>query len=241
VKVAIYTLTRDRLPYTQHCFDILALKAGYPYDHFVVDNGSIDGTVEWLTTNRDRFKQVHLNDRNYGNNVGNNQALSMIGTSNYDLIIRMDNDCEVRSLRLLASIVDLYTHLQMMGLFLKYVVSPRVSGIVNQPPRIGALQVNHWSLGQVAGIGGLFRIIPALLLEGYQWPLDMSIVAGEECVTNWLGREKGCLVCYVEDLEVYHYETTSGQEARFPEYHKRKLEEWNQIAESTFQMPEPQR
>ena len=45
---AVLTLCRDRLAYTQHCFETLRDNAGCDFDHFVLDQGSMDGTDEWL-------------------------------------------------------------------------------------------------------------------------------------------------------------------------------------------------
>jgi len=42
MKIAIYTLTGDRLEYTKYCFDLLQKKAGYSYDHYIADNGSTE-------------------------------------------------------------------------------------------------------------------------------------------------------------------------------------------------------
>jgi len=55
MKIAIYTLTRDRLQYTQDCFSSLWQNAGMPFDHYIVDNGSEDGTVEWLMQEAERL------------------------------------------------------------------------------------------------------------------------------------------------------------------------------------------
>ena len=44
MKFAVLTLTRDRLEYTQHCFETLRQNAGCDYDHYVLDQGSEDGT-----------------------------------------------------------------------------------------------------------------------------------------------------------------------------------------------------
>jgi len=92
MKIAIYTLTRDRLEYTEHCFASLKAQSwGYPYDHFVFDNGSQDGTVDWL---RNEYKPFFLarDDYNKGISLASNILLSEIFHGNYDLIIKMDND-----------------------------------------------------------------------------------------------------------------------------------------------------
>ena len=66
MKIAIYTLTRDRLLYTKQTFVSLWEHAGYPFDHFIVDNGSTDGTPEWLTENAGRFRALLLQPENPG-------------------------------------------------------------------------------------------------------------------------------------------------------------------------------
>ena len=49
MRVAVLSLTRDRLVYTRHCFAKLHEFAGCEFDHYVLDQGSKDGTDEWLT------------------------------------------------------------------------------------------------------------------------------------------------------------------------------------------------
>jgi len=93
MKVAIYTLCRDRLAYSKRCFRSLWQNAGYPVDHYVIDNGSTDGTVEWLYSNAKRFKKIVLEPDNTGISYASNMALDIIGNG-YDLIVKMDNDCE---------------------------------------------------------------------------------------------------------------------------------------------------
>lgn len=48
MKVVISFITFNCLKYTKICFD--SIKCSYPHEILVIDNGSIDGTVEWLKT-----------------------------------------------------------------------------------------------------------------------------------------------------------------------------------------------
>jgi GT2 family glycosyltransferase len=58
------TLTRERLDYTKHCFRSLKENAGCVYDHYVLDQGSTDGTPEWLLS--DPLLDVLAVDENIG-------------------------------------------------------------------------------------------------------------------------------------------------------------------------------
>ena len=107
MKVAIYTLTRDRILYTKRCFRSLWQNAGYPVDHYVIDNGSADGTVEWLANNKSRFALVVLCPENIGISRASNLALDIIG-DNYDLVVKMDNDCEIVTPNLVAEMVKVF-------------------------------------------------------------------------------------------------------------------------------------
>jgi glycosyltransferase involved in cell wall biosynthesis len=223
MRIAIYTLTRDRLFYTQHCFETLRRKAGWVYDHFVVDNGSTDGTVEYLRgeMNGGRIRECRFNAENLGNQGGNNQAVKMIGT-HYDLTVRMDNDCEVVTDGILDKIVQLFMALDDRH---RCIISPRVIGIVNQPQRSYEETWGGFRIGFVARVGGIFRVCPTGVLSQFHWPeAGHSKVFGEEMVCDWFWKGFG-RVAYAEDLVVNHFETTDGQARRYPEYHARKMSE----------------
>ncbi|MBX3436539.1 MAG: glycosyltransferase [Planctomycetaceae bacterium] len=50
---SIVLVTWNQQPYTQMCLDSLRLRTDEPYELIVVDNGSTDGTVEWLRAQPD--------------------------------------------------------------------------------------------------------------------------------------------------------------------------------------------
>ena len=80
-------------------------------------------------------------------------------------------------------------------------------------------------LGLVATVGGLFRAVPADVLQRYRWPAEQSKVFGEETsLCSWF-HDHGGNVAYAEDLVVSHYEGTPAQALRYPDYHRRKMEE----------------
>ncbi len=60
MRIAVLTLTRDRLDYTQHCFQTLQEFAGCDFDHYVLDQGSTDDTVDCLVG---EYGKAHVTER----------------------------------------------------------------------------------------------------------------------------------------------------------------------------------
>jgi glycosyltransferase involved in cell wall biosynthesis len=220
LRITVFTLTRDRRDYTRICFDSLRANAGFPFAHYVVDNGSTDGTKRWL---RNSYKPDLLVDlpSNVGISRACNLALQIIcrfGQS--DLVVKFDNDCLVRTAHILKRIQGVY---DSGSTFLRpLVLSPRVSGIVNQPKRLQLGRVGGLRVGWTSIIGGLFHCVPAYLYTSYRYPENLPLASGQDdhfCA--WM-RRRGVACGYLEDLEVEHFETTPGQAARYPDYFARK-------------------
>jgi GT2 family glycosyltransferase len=223
MRIAIYTLTRDRLEYTQVCFERLRLCAGADFDHYVVDNGSTDGTRLWLCDEY-RPKRLILNPSNAGISVASNAALAAITEhGEYDLIVKMDNDCAVQTPGILAAVTEIYRDPKAV----LYVLSPRVVGINRQPSRAWDTELAGHRIGVTAIIGGLFHIAPAALYQRYRYPVDLPLAKGQDDdFCRWVrDANQDAEVGYIEDLVVEHYETTDGQALRFPEYFRRKWRE----------------
>jgi glycosyltransferase involved in cell wall biosynthesis len=223
MRVAVYTLTRDRLDYTRHCFGLLWEKAGYEYDHYVIDNGSQDETVEWLMHNQKRFSVIHALGHNHGIAIASNIALGYIRDGNYDLIIKIDNDCEIVTDGIIGSIVDLYGQKWTQYPYDKrWMLSPFVGGIVNQPGRSQDIWMGEHKVGVTSQVGGLFQVVPWAVVKDYRYPEDLPMARGHDSkFCEWF-RRRGGQCGYIENLLVNHYETTDGQARRYPEYFERK-------------------
>lgn len=223
--VAVYTLTRDRLDYTRRSFDSLKAKAGYPYDHYIVDNGSVDGTADWLKEHESEFAGIIYNSENQGISIASNQALNMIlfEPNKYQLIIKMDNDCEVESEGIIHQIVEMY---QSLGEFSpKYILSPYVNGINNQPTRGRFDQIAGRRIGMTGIVGGLFHIVPASVYAVYKFPDTLPKAKGQDDhFCHWF-KTNGGELGYIEGLFVCHMDGTDKQAQVYPEYFKRKWEE----------------
>jgi hypothetical protein len=209
VRIAVLTLTRDRLPYTQHCFATLREMAGCDYHHYVLDQGSTDGTPRWLDDQDLAF--VVPQPENIGINRGLNLLLDLIGLDDYDVVVKFDNDCELLTPNTLATVCGI-------ALERDIVLSPRIHGLRNPV----------WSFGEWHGIeltpivGGIFMATPASVYqEGFRYREDVGLWGTDDSdLCRHVGR------CgYVRGYDANHYLTTDGQHADIPDYFARTLAE----------------
>ncbi len=79
------------LPLTQAMLASLqaTLPPGLAHEIILIDDGSTDGTREWLATRRDPPFRVRLNERNLGYAVGNNRGAAL---ARGDLLVLLNND-----------------------------------------------------------------------------------------------------------------------------------------------------
>lgn len=218
MRVAVLTLTRDRLPYSQHCFQSLRDNAGCEFDWIVGDQASTDGTREWLFEQDDL--NVELFDENLGICRGLNRLLLNLGDpAYYDVIVRFDNDCEVLqpgTLREAAEVAFAYDA----------IVSPHVNLLRQPPPTIGTATADHHVIRETPILGGIFMAIPARLFSqlGYRYDETSPLYTGDEAIVPWW-RARGGTAGYLDGWHVNHYERVDEQAVRFPEYQARKQAE----------------
>lgn len=226
-RVALFTLTMDRLEYTQRMLSALRTATHIPLDIFVIDNGSTDGTIEYLRAHASDFAHVTENPQNRGISIGTNQALEAIG-SDYDYVVKMDNDCEVISDGWLQSLIEVCEAMDR-----RVAVSPAVSGLsdsrTSRPDRLETVTVAGHELGMVRHLGGLCVLAPIEAWSGFRHgraalhdnqDVDFSAHVRLRC---------GMATGYVEDVWVAHMDTTDGQHAKFPEYFDGRGREQQQV------------
>jgi len=215
VRVAVLSLCRDRLDYSRTCFASLQANAGCHYDHFVLDNGSADGTHECLA---EQFQAGHitaylLEPANVGIYRALNLMLNKVG-GGYDVVVNFDNDCEVLVPDTLKAVCELAV--AHPG----NVIGPVVQGL-RKPPRVTS---ETWLRGMRVGltdvIGGIFMPIP----RGWRYPEGGRYVHADGLVCAQ-ARKEGGTVGQLLDYPVNHYETTDGQQARYPAYWDRRRAE----------------
>ncbi len=201
MKVGIITITWNRLWYTYHCLKLLKEKAGYPYKHVIVDNGSTDGSPEFL---EEEFYEVIRNKENVGISRAMYQAKERLG--GVDLIIKFDNDCELITDDIVAKTVR----------FLErnpgYIISPVIKGL-NHPPKVhNEVKIDGVTFCETGHIGGIYYTHPAKDMI----PANINNGEGIDDVTSSMYyRSIGYRVGYIKEWEANHFETTNGQEARY--------------------------
>lgn len=209
MKVAIYTLTMNRLDYTKRMYESMK-RAGHPFKWVVVDNGSTDGTVEWL----DGKARTKFNKENVGISKGSNQALDLIG-DDYSLIIKTDNDCEFLTDNWLKDIVDFYEKQR------RFILSPRVEGLRDNPggvPRTQYIYVGEHFLGLAPHLGGICCIAPSSIYEKFRWEEDDFLHGDQDYVFSQYAIKNGYMLAYLENIIVEHQEGTILQQKKYPDY-----------------------
>ena len=93
--VSIIILTFNQLPYTIECVESIQRHTPEQYELIFIDNGSTDGTVQWLNTFRDKSVScctIIANDSNRGFAAGCNQGLA---AARGDYLLLLNNDVVV--------------------------------------------------------------------------------------------------------------------------------------------------
>jgi GT2 family glycosyltransferase len=114
--VSIIVLTRNQLEHTRVCFDSLRRHTPEPHEIVFVDNGSTDGTVDWLRgIVRDHpAARAVLKAGNLGFAGGNNQGLAMARGGH---VVLLNNDTAVTEgwLAGLMSVLDDHPDVGLVG------------------------------------------------------------------------------------------------------------------------------
>lgn len=222
IRIAVLTATRDRLPYTEHCFKSLRDNSGCLYDHYVLDNGSTDGTVDFL-----RYKATHTleSPMNLGVSVAMNRLIDHVLTPDalprmphdrpYDVIVKFDNDCELLTPRTLRDVSQLALEHNM-------ILSPRIHGLNNPPATSFTAEIGCHRVDVTTVIGGIFMAVPAkVFADGYRHDESNPLWGGDDTgLCAWF-RGQGGQVGYVQGYDANHYMTTKGQWADQPSYFAR--------------------
>lgn len=241
LRVALYTLTMDRLEYTKRMAASIDKLAGYPFDWFVIDQGSTDGTQEWLKTlptpqyvapaageDRKNWRvelQYRLYEQNMGLAKGWNNALAWIKDTSlkdnvpYDVLVKVDNDAEMLTDGWLKAMVEIFERNR------KVVLSPYVEGLENTPGGVlrqrasgdsPYLMINDRVLGLVPHLGGIVYACPSELVA--DWKFDEEAVGNKDTVLSGYAQRQGLALFYMEEFRVAHIDGTSGQRRKFPDY-----------------------
>jgi glycosyltransferase involved in cell wall biosynthesis len=217
-RVAIFSITYDRLTYTKKSFKSLKDTAGYPYDHYVIDNGSTDGTVKWLSNYN---ANVLYNMKNEGISKASNDIVEEIKKGDYDIIVKWDNDCIGLTKGWLAKMVDIWQSNHMMSL------SCYVQGLKDNPggaPRLGFGTVKGELVGVTKHLGGIGHFVDAKAYNTFKWDENSFLHGVQDTEMSQYLQYHGYSMGYLENYFVSHGpQGTERQKKDFPDYFQRRV------------------
>lgn len=225
MKLCIITFTRDRLAYTKDCCKALYEKAELEYEHYVIDNGSTDGTQQWLFDNNNLTSVLCLAE-----NIGISKALNKMKTliPQCDYVLKFDNDCMPVTQGFLKQLIDTHKLLEKQT-EKRWVLSPKVTGLIRQPTRFfGMTLPTGERIGETDTLGGICRLVPYNIFMQFDANEKLPKVYGCDGQFNEWCQYHTIRMGYCEQIEVEHYKTTEGQRCEYPDYYQRQLKEMQQ-------------
>lgn len=223
-KVAIFTLTKDRLEYTMKMQQSMKEGSQYPFDWYVFDNGSTDNTPDWLTNRQQNgeCKIVELSKENRGITYASNACVDAILLSHeYQIVGKVDNDCLFLTKGWLETMVDLWRRNH------KLYMAPYPEGLVDHPG--GSWRVGHSTIGEefvevAAHLPGLCAFIDSSAFYNFRWRDDFYHGQQDvEATTNF--KSRAFMPCVIPRHRIQHMDTTVGQKLKFPEYFEKRKQE----------------
>lgn len=191
-------MTCNRLELTKQWIGQLKAKAGIAYKHVIVDNGSTDGTADWL---QEQGYTVLRNDQNLGIMGDWKQAYEFALDNGFtpDLIVKYDDDCEIKTPNIL----------KKMAYFVKathgeYIIAPKDDNIdpsyepKNLEPETD--QLVGFKVKITPSVGGMLMMCSR---EAFEKLLENGGVP-RDCDRGTYWREHGYKMAYLKDLHVAH-------------------------------------
>lgn len=213
MKIAVLTLTRDRLSYTRACFRRLDQQTAQ-FDHYVLDQGSTDGTVAWLHKYAPAY--VSFQPTNIGISRGLNHLLDALDME-YDVVVKIDNDCELTRKDTLQKVCEAVVSNH------GWLLSPRIEGLRNPVTIERERWFGETKIGETGMLGGIFLAAPGFLYDRYRHDEDNPVWGMDDVKLCQYARSIGFATGYLLDHVANHYATTDGQHATFPGYFDRRV------------------
>ena len=211
--VSIIVLNYNGILFLDECFSSL-LQINYPkscYEVIMVDNGSIDCSVEYVKKNFPSVKILALN-RNYGYTGGNNRGVRI---AKGDFVVFLNNDTVVDKewLRELVNVMlldekiaicgskvifmDKLDHVQYSGGFLNLLGSTLFYPFHGQESNR-----DFYLVGSICGASFLMRKVIFEMIGGFDEDFFMYSEENDLCLRAWI---YGYRVAYAPSSVVYHF------------------------------------
>jgi len=224
MKVAIFTLTKNRLHYTRRTLESLHNKTNIPFEHYIIDQASTDKTLNYLYKYKNIYNlKIYPLSINIGINRGVNFAIDKIGNQ-VDVVLKLDNDVVFETKGWLEKCLRVLRP--------KMLISPYVKGLIDN--RGGVDRIGYdpkTKIGFTPFIGGICMIglKEAWIKDSSDWEFPVPRHAGGDKAFCEKLSLSGYRFGYVEDVIIKHIDTTVGQYERYPKYFERRKTEKTKV------------
>jgi GT2 family glycosyltransferase len=215
-KTTIITRAYNRLEYTVLCVrETHRLAGNANYEHIIIEQGSSDGTKDWLESmQKEHFYKIRVkyNDKNTGDAGGMKDGFDMIG-DDCKYILQLDNDLMPLTPDFINKMEDIFDNDEKIGTLMLKRKGVNKMLQLNQlyktynDIRLYTMQKNH---------AMFFRV--DLLKKINFWKANENIGWVKD-VPDKVEKMK-YLVLKTPDIKVMHIDTSSGQYKRYPIYNK---------------------
>ncbi|MBA7596642.1 hypothetical protein ES703_03626 [subsurface metagenome] len=227
--VSIVMLTFNALEYTRRCVDSLSRHTSYPHEVVFVDNGSTDGTKDYLrdVVAANANYQLIDNETNLGFSAGNNRGVKAAGGQ---YVLLLNNDVLVADgwLESLVSALERDERIGMVGPVSNY-VSGRQRLVLDSPA--GSPDVPCQDDESYYGFAGTVRtanrgkVTPRRRIAGFAMLIRKALYDDLGGLDERFGsgnyedddlclrvREKGCAIMVDESTFIHHFGSRSFKE-----------------------------
>ena len=163
---SIIILTHNQLEHTKLCLQSIKKYTPQPYELILVDNGSTDGTLDYLRKYANDHSNVRViaNKENLGFAAGNNQGLALAGG---DYLLLLNNDTVVTEgwLAHMLSVFERYSEVGIVGPVSNYVSGPQqVKEASYQSLKKMPHFAKQWSAAHMGQTVEFYRVVGFCLL-----------------------------------------------------------------------------
>lgn len=218
----IYTLSWDRLEYTKRCVEAVKRYTHGDYIHLVLDQGSKDGSAQWLEKNHAR--SVLLDE-----NIGIVRARNYIHEAlpDFDYYVKLDNDCEIQSDGWLDRMISAQEDAEkprdlMLSLYVRGLVANK-GGVGRGLPEGHPQRFEKYNISYSPNIGGICMFYPKRIWDDFGgYDDDRPKHYGDDFELSGKWQELNFYCGYIEDMFCLHMDGTLGQQEKYSEYFDRK-------------------
>jgi len=216
--ITVIIVNWNGLEYLQHCLSALLAQAGVAFDTLVVDNGSTDGSIEWLQSNYPMVQLIR-NPENRGFAEANNQG---IRATQGEYVVLLNNDAQPSPgwLASLVAVANADARVGMVASQIRLAHAPgRLDSTGIEVDVLGIAWNRHWGAlvaaepsdpVEVFGPSAAAALYRREMLEEIGLFDERYFAYYEDVELAWRARRAGWRCLYVPAARVLHIHSATG-------------------------------